>query len=45
VADRGTFTQPHQYPVGISYVLVNGSVVVDEGMFTSARGGRVLRKR
>jgi N-acyl-D-amino-acid deacylase len=45
VADRGTFTAPHQYPVGISYVLVNGSVVVDNGSFTSARGGKVLRKR
>jgi N-acyl-D-amino-acid deacylase len=45
VADKGTFTEPHQYPVGISYVLVNGAVIVDDGKFTSARAGRVLRKR
>jgi dihydroorotase/N-acyl-D-amino-acid deacylase len=45
VADKGTFTSPHQYPIGINYVLVNGSVVVDGGNFTSARAGQVLKKR
>ncbi|HUF28020.1 MAG TPA: D-aminoacylase [Gemmatimonadaceae bacterium] len=44
VADRATFTQPHQYPAGIEYVLVNGVVAVDSGRFTGARGGRVLRR-
>lgn len=43
VADRGTFTQPHQYPVGIDYVVVNGQVEVDAGKMTAVRGGRVLR--
>lgn len=43
VADKGTFTQPHQYPVGIDYVVVNGQVEVDGGRMTAARGGRVLR--
>src|SRR5689334_11792795 len=45
VADKGTFTSPHQYPVGIEFVLVNGGVVVDNGGFTSVRAGKVLRKR
>jgi dihydroorotase/N-acyl-D-amino-acid deacylase len=45
VADKGTFTEPHQYPVGIEYVLVAGQPVVDAGQFTSARPGRVLRRR
>lgn len=45
IADKGTFTEPHQYPVGIEFVLVNGGVVVDGGQFTSVRTGRVLRKR
>jgi dihydroorotase/N-acyl-D-amino-acid deacylase len=44
VADRATFTEPHQYPVGIPYVIVNGVVVVDGGRFTTARPGRVLRR-
>jgi dihydroorotase/N-acyl-D-amino-acid deacylase len=44
VEDRATFENPHQYPVGIDYVLVNGVAVVDAGMFTDARPGRVLRR-
>ena len=44
VEDRATFENPHQYPVGIDYVLVNGVAVVDGGKFTDARAGRVLRR-
>lgn len=44
VADRGTFEKPHQYPVGIPFVIVNGAVVVDKGAMTSSRPGRVLRR-
>ncbi|MFI5309951.1 MAG: amidohydrolase family protein [Gemmatimonadales bacterium] len=43
IADKGTFTEPHQYPVGIDWVLVNGTPVVAEGRFTDARPGRVLK--
>jgi N-acyl-D-aspartate/D-glutamate deacylase len=43
IADKGTFTQPHQYPVGIDWVLVNGVPVVANGTFTDARPGRVLK--
>jgi dihydroorotase/N-acyl-D-amino-acid deacylase len=44
VADRATFEAPHQYPVGIPYVIVNGTLAVDGGRFTGARAGRVLRR-
>jgi N-acyl-D-amino-acid deacylase len=44
VADRSTFEDPHQYPVGIEYVLVNGGLVVDGERFTDLRAGRVLRR-
>jgi len=43
VADRATFSQPHQYPAGIPHVVVNGQVEVENGAMTSARAGRVLR--
>lgn len=43
VKDRATFEQPHQYPVGIEWVVVNGHVVVQEGKLTGNRGGQVLR--
>jgi N-acyl-D-aspartate/D-glutamate deacylase len=42
VADRATFTDPHQYPVGIPYVIVNGVVVIDQGQHTGVLPGRVL---
>jgi N-acyl-D-amino-acid deacylase len=43
VADQGTFAEPHQYPTGIEYVIVNGQVTVDKGAMTPIRAGRVLR--
>jgi dihydroorotase/N-acyl-D-amino-acid deacylase len=45
VADAATFTAPHQYPVGIDHVVVNGVVAVAGGRLTAARGGRLLRRR
>ena len=42
VKDKSTFDEPHQYPEGIQYVIVNGVVTVDDGKFTSNRGGKVL---
>ena len=43
VADRATFDKPHQYPVGISYVIVNGEVVLATDQMTGARPGMALR--
>ncbi len=45
VADKGTFTEPHQYPVGIEYVFVAGQAVVVDGKMTTARPGQVLRRK
>jgi len=42
VADKATFEQPHQYAVGVKYVLVNGKIVIDNGKLTSERPGRIL---
>jgi N-acyl-D-amino-acid deacylase len=42
VADTATFTDPHRYPRGIPWVLVNGRPVVADGRHTGARPGRVL---
>jgi N-acyl-D-amino-acid deacylase len=43
VADRATFTDPFQYPVGISTVIVNGKVVLDNGRHTGQRPGVIIR--
>ena len=40
-----TFDDPVQYPVGIDYVAVNGTLVIDSGRHTGARPGRALRSR
>jgi len=45
VADRATFTDPFQYPVGIPTVIVNGRVVLDNGRHTGERPGVVIRGR
>ncbi len=45
VADRATFEAPHQYPVGIDYVLVNGRLVVTPQGHTGELPGHVLLRR
>ena len=44
VVDRSTFQDPHQYPEGIDFVIINGIVAVDDGVFSDVRAGRVLRR-
>jgi N-acyl-D-aspartate/D-glutamate deacylase len=41
VKDESTYPDPHRYPSGIPFVIVNGTVAVDGGRMT-ARAGRVL---
>ncbi|HET8780949.1 MAG TPA: D-aminoacylase [Pyrinomonadaceae bacterium] len=43
ITDQATFDKPHQYPLGISYVLVNGVVVLANDQMTEARPGIALR--
>lgn len=42
IKDMATFENPHQYAVGMKYVLVNGELVVADGRHTGGRPGRVL---
>jgi len=44
VKDVATFSDPHRYPEGIPYVVVNGEVAVSEGEHTGALAGKVLRR-
>jgi len=43
IADQATFDKPHQFPAGISYVIVNGETVLANGQMTEARPGVALR--
>ena len=44
VKSPATRQDPKQFAVGIDYVVVNGTVVVDEGSHTGALAGRKLRR-
>jgi N-acyl-D-aspartate/D-glutamate deacylase len=44
VNDPSTFEDPHHYAEGFSAVLVNGVPVIDQGVLTAQRPGRVVRR-
>jgi len=43
IQDTATYDNPMSYSTGIDYVLVNGQLVVDQGVHTGAKPGSVLR--
>ncbi|MBD3616671.1 MAG: amidohydrolase family protein [Gracilimonas sp.] len=43
IEDKATFTQPHQYAVGVHHVFVNGVQVLKDGEHTGAMPGQVVR--
>ena len=45
VADRATYENPRQYPIGIQHVIVNGVLSVEGGQPTGKLGGRVLKRK
>ena len=45
VLDKATFADPHQYPVGIESVIVNGVLTIKDGEHTGVRAGQILRKQ
>ena len=44
VKDVATYADPHHLAEGMSFVVVNGLVVLSDGRFTDALPGKVLRK-
>ncbi len=43
-ADRGTTFEPNRTAAGMSHVVVNGAVALEDGELTGARNGQVLRR-
>lgn len=43
IEDKATLEDPYQYAVGLSHVIVNGRLALDEGTPTGLRAGTVLR--
>jgi len=44
IGDRATFTDPHQYSVGVNYVVVNGKLVIEEGKHLGTLPGWLLTR-
>lgn len=42
VADLATFEKPHQYAVGITDVIINGTLVIENAVQNGARPGKIL---
>ena len=45
VQDLATYSDPHQHATGMRWVLVNGRVVIDDGVPTKTLAGTVLRRQ
>ena len=44
VRSNATYDEPRRYPDGVAWLIVDGEVVVERGLHTGARCGRVLRR-
>ena len=45
IQDHATYTEPHRYATGVSQVIVNGVLALENGEPTEARPGRFVRGR
>ncbi|MEM0095436.1 MAG: D-aminoacylase [Candidatus Bathyarchaeia archaeon] len=45
VSDEATYADPHRYPKGIEYVIVNGEIVIEKGEHKKVLPGKVLRHK
>jgi N-acyl-D-aspartate/D-glutamate deacylase len=44
IQDQATYEDPRRHPVGIQHVLVNGTMVIEDGLHTGALPGRALKR-
>ena len=42
IRDKATYQEPHQYPEGIHFVIVNGNVAVQDGEIVNKDSGRII---
>jgi N-acyl-D-aspartate/D-glutamate deacylase len=43
LTDKATFDNPHQYSEGISYLIVNGKIVIENDTFNGTLAGKTIR--
>jgi N-acyl-D-amino-acid deacylase len=44
IADKATYDDPHQYSVGIRFLLIAGQMVIEDGGYNGKLAGKPLRK-
>ena len=44
IKDKATFEDPHKYPEGIQYVIINGAMIIEKGKHTGALNGEIIKK-
>ncbi len=44
ITDRATYHEPHQYPEGMVWVIVNGHIAIENGDFTDDLHGQVITR-
>ena len=42
IIDTATYEEPHKYPIGIEYVIVNGKLTVEKAKHLGTKAGRVI---
>lgn len=45
IIDKATFQNPHQYPEGIEYVIVNGEIVSEKNKHTGKLPGMIIKRK
>lgn len=43
IRDMATYESPHQYSKGIEYLLINGEIIIDKGLYNGKLAGKPLR--
>jgi len=43
IRDNATFDDPVQYSSGIEFLIINGNIVIDEGVFNGKMAGKTIR--
>jgi N-acyl-D-aspartate/D-glutamate deacylase len=43
INDNATFADPHQYSSGVEYLLVNGDIVIEKGIYNGRLSGKPVR--
>lgn len=44
IIDKGTFIEPEQYPEGISYVIVNGRIIIKDNEYIKGNYGHLIKE-